>query len=141
MLNGIYIPTINIYRAGELLRGMPEEDLLETEPIINIDQLSPTITPQDFEYSPDELSPFMKIFYEGGNRKQMEILNLARTLFELKEHRKCQDILSKSKLNGVNCQSGMFLFYYCKYLIAEYRKEENTYESGGNYIYIYIYIV
>ena len=70
---------------------------------------------------------FSKMFFE----KPCEVtdaLNLARTLFDLREFRKCCHVL-KPYANERN-QSALFLHYYSLFLVSEQSKEEEIIQSG-----------
>lgn len=77
---------------------------------------------------------FNKVFFERPS-ETLDVLNLARTLFDLKEHRKCafslqsvhaQDGRDASPVN----QSALFLKNYATYLVCEQKSEEQSLESG-----------
>mmetsp|Transcript_16870 Transcript_16870/g.12059 ORF Transcript_16870/g.12059 Transcript_16870/m.12059 type:complete len:95 (-) Transcript_16870:142-426(-) len=64
---------------------------------------------------------FCKVYYEKPN-EATDTLNLARTLFDLREYRKCLHFL-KPFANAKH-QSCLFLYCYCLYLVSEQAKEE-----------------
>lgn len=65
---------------------------------------------------------FNKVFFERPS-ESLDILNLARTLFDLKEYRKCafnlQKLLSDRKPTDPHFQSALFLKNYATLLVCE----------------------
>lgn len=55
------------------------------------------------------------------------MLNLGRTLFELREYQKCAHVLEKIKEQS---QSALFLRNYAVYLVCEQVGEEQILENG-----------
>ena len=60
-----------------------------------------------------------------------DTLGLARTLFDLREYRKCAFLLKPFAIPKY--QPAMFLYYYASYLLSEQACAEEIYESGGNF--------
>lgn len=66
------------------------------------------------------------------------MLNLARSLFDLKEYRKCANLLLPlTKSQGVTkkdstAQNCIFLKNYALFLVSEQEKEEEILETGGS---------
>jgi len=80
---------------------------------------------EDEDFNPS--STFNKIYYEKPN-EATDTLNLARSLFDLREYRKCLHFL-KPFVN-VKHQSCIFLYYYSLYLVSEQAKEEEILQNG-----------
>ena len=95
-------------------------------------------------------SLFNKVYYEEPGNEQ-DILNLARSLFDLKEYRKCAHLLSpilanaaantnrdggepglKSNNNSALIQNCLFLKNHALFLVSEQAKEEEILETGGS---------
>lgn len=64
---------------------------------------------------------FNKVYFERPN-EATDSLNLARVLFDLREYRKCVNLL-KTYANP-KYQSAMFLHNYALYMVSEQQKEE-----------------
>jgi len=71
-------------------------------------------------------SSFNKVFFEHPS-EVADKLNLSRTLFDLKEYRKCAHNLQS--LSASN-QSALFLRNFSTYLFCEQKSEELNLESG-----------
>ncbi len=76
----------------------------------------------------EEGRSFNRPYVEEQN-EATDTLNLARTLFDLREYRKCAALLKPFAVPRYQC--AMFLYYYSNYLISEQTKAEEIYESGG----------
>lgn len=72
-------------------------------------------------------SPFAYHYFERPNAAT-DALNLARSLFDLREYRKCAFVL-KPYANE-KYQSALFLHNYALYLVSEYQKEEEALQAG-----------
>ncbi len=57
-----------------------------------------------------------------------DTLDLARTLFDLREYRKCANLLKK--FATVKHQSALFLHHYALFQVSELTKEEDILQSG-----------
>lgn len=78
---------------------------------------------------------FNKIFFEEPCGA-LDSLNLARTLFDLREYRKCAHVLqplTHSSMLGKSslAQSCLFLKNYALYFVSEQQKEEEILETCG----------
>ena len=78
---------------------------------------------------------FNKVFYEEPCGA-LDVLNLARTLFDLREYRKCSHVLqpftnSTYLAKNAMSQSCLFLKNYALFLISEQQKEEEILETCG----------
>ena len=80
-----------------------------------VERYSDTLDEQDLT-SPN----FDKVFFERPSQLN-DTLNLARTLFELREYRKCAYMLDKIKDQS---QSALFLRNFATYMICEQMSEE-----------------
>ena len=60
--------------------------------------MSDTLSENDFQ---DSTSTFSKVYYEEPSVEQ-DTLNLARSLFDLKEYRKCAHMLTNLLTNNAN---------------------------------------
>jgi hypothetical protein len=69
---------------------------------------------------------FQKVFFEHPS-DTLDKLNLARTLFDLKEYRKCA--FSLEPILNVS-QAALFLRNYATYLVCEQKSEEMSLENG-----------
>ena len=83
------------------------------------------------------------MYYEEPSSEQ-DVLNLARSLFDLKEYHKCAHMLApivasaiRSDSNGSNSRSAaliqncLFLKNHALFLVSEQSKEEEILETGG----------
>ena len=86
--------------------------------------------------------PFTKVFYEEPNHTQ-DTLNLARSLFDLREYRKCAHLLTPlTQSSNLLQQDGgsaksliqncLFMKNYALFLVSEQQKEEEILETGGS---------
>ena len=118
-------------------------------PTASMQTLSPRMTPADSlsesDLVQDSASTFSKVYYEEPSSEQ-DILNLARSLFDLKEYRKCahilnpiiasahanRDDLSSSIRNSALIQNSLFLKNHALFLVSEQAKEEEILETGGS---------
>mmetsp|Transcript_5636 Transcript_5636/g.4029 ORF Transcript_5636/g.4029 Transcript_5636/m.4029 type:complete len:130 (+) Transcript_5636:292-681(+) len=87
-------------------------------------RFSSTVDPEDLQ--PD--NSFQKVFYEEPC-EEIDALNLARTLFDLREYRKCASNL-KPYASQTN-QTCLFLESYALYMVSEQNLEEEVLESNG----------
>jgi hypothetical protein len=71
-------------------------------------------------------SSFNKVFFERPS-ETLDVLNLARSLFDLKEYRKCAFTLEPIHTQH---QSALFLKHHATYLVCEQKSEEQSLESG-----------
>ena len=55
---------------------------------------------------------------------------IARNLFDLREFKKCANLLKDFVLNS-EYQNAIFLYYYSIYMAGEIRKEEEMIENGN----------
>ncbi len=69
---------------------------------------------EDEDFNPK--TGFNKVYYEKPT-EATDSLNLARTLFDLREYRKCIHILKP--FANAKCQSALFLHNYSLYLVSE----------------------
>ncbi len=76
-----------------------------------------------FAMRKNQLGPFAYHYFERPNAAT-DALNLARSLFDLREYRKCAHIL-KPYANE-KYQSALFLHNYALYLVSEFQKEEEA---------------
>lgn len=84
-----------------------------------------SVDEDDFLYKTN--STFNKVYFEKPN-ESTDFLNLARTLFDLREYRKCAHFI-KPFANSKN-QQALFLYHYSLYLVSEQQKEEETLQNG-----------
>ncbi|CDW85316.1 anaphase-promoting complex subunit 8-like [Stylonychia lemnae] len=80
---------------------------------------------EQLEYNPS--TNFNKVFFEKPS-EATDTLNLARALFDLREYRKCSNLL-KPLANHKN-QSALFLHYYSLFQVSEMTKEEEILQTG-----------
>ena len=92
------------------------------------DAYSDTLEDNDLPSSANQSSQmlFNKVFFEKPS-EMVDTLNLARSLFDLKEYRKCAHILTNFQNSH---QSALFLKMYATYLVSEQQLEEQNLESG-----------
>lgn len=115
------VPILKL-RASELLIGIsPEQDiqnifLLKTFVNNNLDH-SYTFTPPRVREDPEA----------------EDVLTLVKTLFSLKEYKKCIYLLEK-KVESYSSQSVIFFYYYSKWMTYQIRKEEELYENGNCWV-------
>lgn len=82
---------------------------------------------EDYPIHKDE--PFSYTFYERKSRVN-DVVNLARSLFDLREYRKACHKL-KPYLHPMN-QSAIFIYYYSLYMLSEQQSEEEKFQSTDN---------
>ena len=141
------ILTLFILRLGELLVTLSDS---KVAPNASMQAHSPRMTPAD-SLSEGDLaqdsgnSTFCKVYYEEPSSEQ-DILNLARSLFDLKEYRKCAHLLNPIITNATAnrddsnssirssalIQNSLFLKNYALFLVSEQVKEEEILETGGS---------
>ena len=80
-----------------------------------------------FAIRKNQLGPFQYHYFERPNAST-DALNLARSLFDLREYRKCAHILKPYA--SEKYQSALFLHNYSLYLVSEYQKEEDSLQQG-----------
>ena len=94
---------------GDLDHEMSNSDIPDT--------YSDTLEDNDLPSSANQSSQmlFNKVFFEKPS-EVVDTLNLARSLFDLKEYRKCAHIHTKFQNSH---QSALFLKMYATYLVSE----------------------
>jgi anaphase-promoting complex subunit 8 len=60
---------------------------------------------------------------------------VARNLFDLREFKKCSNLLKDSIDDPAN-QSAIFLYYYSLFMAGEIRKEEEIFENGEYFLFL-----
>ena len=63
--------------------------------------------------------------------KECDILLVAKSLFDLREFKKCASML-KDVVAFAENQQAIFLYYYSLYLYGEMKKEEEMFENDQN---------
>lgn len=87
---------------------------------------SDSLDERDLQLLASPSPAFSKVFFERPSEAN-DKLNLARTLFDLKEYNKCAFTLAQIDSTS---QSALFLKNYATYLISEQKREEQNMESG-----------
>ena len=108
----------------------------------------PAAAQDNLHPSPASNSTFNKVYYEEPGSEQ-DVLNLARSLFDLKEYHKCAHLLTPIVSNGLHrtsdsnnansrspsaalIQNCLFLKNHALFLVSEQSKEEEILETGGS---------
>ena len=124
---------MSAYRLGELLVTLSEHKVQsQTTP-----RLSLSDTLDEVDFAQDQHHAFTKVYYEEPSNQQ-DVLNLARSLFDLKEYRKCAHLLAplttSDKVTRASAlsQRCLFLKNHALFLVSEQAKEEEILETGGS---------
>ena len=96
---------------------------------INTNVVNENILLSEMIEYPNDLSWFDYLFFEYPSGV-VDSLKLARTLFDLREYRKCSHVL-KRYANERN-QAALFLYILSNYLISEQMTEEEKLQNGEN---------
>lgn len=82
----------------------------------------------------DRTHKFKSVWREDQASPNFDNLVYARTLFDLKELKKCAFVLKGYEAN-LSCQSSFFLYNYSLYLAGYQRKEEEIFERQKSKVY------
>ena len=77
----------------------------------------------------DTAYTFEKIFYEDASDPCFNKLIVARNLYDLREFKKCTDLLKPYAMD-TNQQAAMFLYHYSLFMHGDMRKEEEYFETS-----------
>lgn len=72
---------------------------------------------------------FNKVFMEDYTNPVYNKIIVARNLFDLREFKKCSDLL-KPYASDTNNQTAMFLYHYSLFMHGDLRKEEEFFENS-----------
>lgn len=78
----------------------------------------------------DQAYNFNKTYFEDTASECFDELLLARDLFDLREFKKCSNLLKDFIQNPEN-QQAIFFYYYSLFMAGEIRKEEEMYENDS----------
>lgn len=67
---------------------------------------------------------------EASEPQLEDVLLLAKNLFELREYKKCSNMLKEHRSRHPRNQSLIFYYYYSLWMSGLIRKEEEIYENG-----------
>ncbi|KRX02888.1 hypothetical protein PPERSA_04091 [Pseudocohnilembus persalinus] len=107
--------------AGELLQAITKDNQATQSSILN----------NFIQANTDHNYKFDKVYVEDVSDDCADALMLARSLFDLKEYKKCAHTLKEFIEDKAN-QPAIFLHYYSLYLSGEIRKEEELFENDQN---------
>lgn len=118
--------------ASELLKTLiTKEETSHDQDLTMESMLAPSIDQMvsDISEYPKGQESFDYVYFEMPS-KANDALNLARSLFDLKEYKKAAHVLKKYA-NPQN-QSALFLYSYSNYLVSEQMTEEERFQNGEN---------
>ena len=105
-------------RTNELLMGITPESEIDTVFLLKTFITNYTAPKGTFQ-QPEPIQ-------EEGTE---DVLNLVKTLFNLREYKKCSYVLEPFMKNRPS-HSVIFFYYYSKWMSYQIRKEEEIYENG-----------